>query len=190
MQRLATHACAALLIGHHLSPAPSNALEPDAMTSHYSRIDVSQLPLVGAGGSGDVYVLPARYTDPRTKGSLVLKKSKPETVDKVRHECSVLRYLEKRGVDHVELCLDTFATADQRQAEILSPYFKTTCTPTSDFNLIADESLRRESVEGFVASNLQIMLANVAMTDLQFLLDSDTGVALMNALIALAWHRA
>jgi hypothetical protein len=62
--------------------------------------------------------------------------------------------------------------------EVLTPYFKAK-DPVSDFMLIPDELIRLHAIQTFVVTNLHIIFANVVLSDLQYLLDKDTGDVLL-----------
>ena len=142
-----------------------------------SHLSFEKMEILGAGGSGDVY---RNYHDPKQR-NLVIKLSHENNPAAVEHECEVLNYLSARNIPNIERCITTCDYYQKNlKYEVLSPYFESNSPPVSDFMLISDETNRLDAIATFVTTNLQILFAGVVMSDLQFLLDRDTGVASIN----------
>ena len=137
-----------------------------------SHLPLEKMKILGSGGSGDVY---RNYDNPKQR-NFVIKLSHENNPAAVEHECEILNYLPARNIPNIERCITTCEYYQKsKKYEVLSPYFESKDPPVSDFMLIADESNRLNAIAAFVTTNLQILFAGVVLSDLQFLLDKDTG---------------
>jgi hypothetical protein len=139
----------------------------------------------GSGGTGRVSS--AEFDSGKV---LATKFSWPTTRDAVLHECTVLHHLESFHVSGVEKCLasctapETFAGGGESDTEVvvavLEPYFNPPSPPTA---VLSDERLsiaaKATAVRGLATTVVQMLLAGVASSDFQPLIDSATGDTLL-----------
>ena len=135
--------------------------------------DNPSMKLVGAGGNGEVYA-----PSPPFKGNnnYFIKRTASSNDRGIRNECAILKYLQAFNIPHLESCLSNCNTKEDSSFIVLSPFFHATNqTPVSDFNLISDENRRLQTMKEFLETNLMILAANVVVSDLQYLIDRETG---------------
>ena len=131
----------------------------------------------GRGGTGLVFRAISQNHKP-----LAVKLSWPTTVASVRKECKVLQHLEKYHVEGVERCIDSCDTAGQSpqlqsQAMIvLDPFFAPPSTATLS-NLTPPIQLI--AVKSLTTTIVQMLLAGVATSDLQPLINPVSGSSLL-----------
>ena len=137
-----------------------------------SNLPFESMEILGAGGSGDVYKSP----NMKSLKDTVIKLSHQNNPVVVEHECEILNYLNSRNIPNIEHCIATCDVSKTGQKyEVLFPYFASENLPVSDFMLISDETDRLTAIANFVTTNLQIIFAGVVLSDLQFLLDIESG---------------
>ena len=131
----------------------------------------------GRGGTGLVFKAKAISLNNKP---MAVKLSWPTTVVSVRKECEVLRLLEKKLVGGVEKCVDSCDTVrppSQSQAIIvLDPFFAPPSTATlTDLT----PSIQLTAVKHLTTTIVQMLLAGVATSDLQPLINPITGDSLL-----------
>lgn len=145
---------------------------------------LSNFEMQGSGGTGRL--LSAKSA---TGKVLATKFSWPTTRESVRHECDVLRYLESYHVPGVEKCLANCATTEafvgggsnaEVEAAVFDPFFNPTSPSTA---VLSDDRLshsaKSTAVHGLATTVVQMLLAGVASSDFQPLIDPSTGQTLL-----------
>ena len=131
------------------------------------------MKLVGAGGSGEVYAPSSPF---KGNNNYFIKRTASSNDRGIRNECAILKHLQTLHIPHIERCLSNCNTKEDSSFIVLSPFFHATNQPpVSDFNLISDQSRRLQTMKEFLETNLKILAANVVVSDLQYLIDRETG---------------
>ncbi|GAX27265.1 hypothetical protein FisN_13Lh174 [Fistulifera solaris] len=130
--------------------------------------------LLGSGGGGAVFAV----TQDSSQRSYVVKTSWASSTESIENECRVLQLLEEKHVTNVERCLGIqpyvrdVRTDARRVMILLEPVMKGPIAAS-----LADLSphLQSRSVEMILKTMLEILSANVAVTDVQTLVSQETG---------------
>lgn len=157
-------------LAYNMKTYPMESVKPTTIHSSSNNkvcnIEMNELRLIGSGGSGDVYVKSSHDT--------VFKLSRNSNRKGVINECNILQYLAQYQIPHIESCVSC-CEHQGKQLEVLKPFFAPAATPVSDFMLIQDEVTRTQAIYSYASVNLDILRAGVVLSDLQVLIDRDTG---------------
>lgn len=132
--------------------------------------------LLGSGGGGAVFAL-TQDEDRR----YAVKTSWASSTESVVNECRVLQYLEETHVTGIERCLATQSYRDvngdtsddhRRVMILLEPVME---GPIAASLSELSPQLQRHAIGMILQSMLQILSANVAVTDVQMLISQKTG---------------
>ena len=153
--------------------------ETDLLPKVCGRTQLEDFDQRGRGGTGLLF----RAISQNNK-ELAVKLSWSTTVSSVRHECEVLQHLEKYHVEGVEKCIDSCDIASQptqtspsSQAIIVKdPFFPPPSTATLT-NL--PPVVQLAAVKHLTTTVVQMLLAGVATSDLQPLINPVTGDSLL-----------
>lgn len=134
--------------------------------------------LLGSGGGGAVFALKQDNINDGNKQVYAVKTSWDASTESVVNECRVLQFLEQKHVTGVERCLgiQPYTNGDEtgcRRVMIL-------LEPVMDGPIAASLSelpprLQSHAIERIMKVMLQILSANVAVTDVQMLISQETG---------------
>lgn len=136
---------------------------------------VRPLQNIGAGGSGSVYkgVLSSANLPVAVKVSWVT------TFEPVRRECEVLDFLAMKGnARNVEKCIadcEYLVDGQPRKMILLYPFFQSPKTSITSFKNTMEHDITKRAVGNLVESMIQLVGSGVILTDLQYLVDPDTG---------------
>lgn len=130
--------------------------------------------LLGSGGGGAVFAV----TQDGSQRSYAVKTSWASSTEAIENECRVLQWLEDKDVTGVERCLGIqpyvrdVQTDARRVMILLEPVMEGPIAAS-----LADLSphLQSRPVEMIVKTMLEILSANVAVTDVQTLVSQETG---------------
>lgn len=150
-------------------------------------LDIELKSLAGAGGTGRVYQGTARALSKSiVYESVAVKVSLPTTKPRLQNECEILHHLEQKRVNHVDKCISTCSLVPNNNlgdfATVLYPFKSPTNANSfivSSIAIIPSPEVAKTAACQLLQTVIEIILAGVVVTDLQFLADTMTGDVLL-----------
>ncbi|KAK1737984.1 hypothetical protein QTG54_011278 [Skeletonema marinoi] len=156
---------------------PNGSVELSNPLTSFSEYKLTNPILLGAGGGGAVFA-----THPMNDGSsthnndVAVKISWVRSASSVEHECKVLQELEVKHTRNVEWCvaMETYPPDIKRVMIALQPVVENAVSRVD--KIIPD--VQPLAVQAIVQTFIDMLHANVVTTDVQTLMDKETGKVL------------
>ena len=144
----------------------------------FSQYKLTNPILLGAGGGGAVFATHPMY-DPNTNNinnDVAVKISWARSASSVEHECKVLQELEMKHTRNVERCLgiESYPPDSRRVMIALQPVVENAVSRVDKIN----RDVQPLAVQEIIQTLIDMLHANVVTTDVQTLMDKDTGKVL------------
>ena len=135
--------------------------------------------LLGAGGGGAVFAthpMNAPNANNNNNNNVAVKISWTRSASSVKHECQVLQELEAKHTRNVERCLgmEAYPPNSKRVMIALQPVVENAVSRVDKIN----PDVQPLAVQGIIETFLDMLHANVVTTDVQTLMEKDTGKVL------------
>jgi hypothetical protein len=182
-----------------------NDKDAKPQTAVCNEISLSSFAKAGAGGSGIVFSATTLRKDQNPPISAAVKVSWTSTTDSVLRECEILKLLERSNVQGVEKCIGdcTWSEDDPRvprelltsiasrdsastgsrskthQVIVKTPFFASKRLPVGSLDDVDSDGSKVVAVRRLVSTMVQMLAAGLATSDLQPLIDPDTGSLLL-----------
>lgn len=144
----------------------------------FSQYKLTNPILLGAGGGGAVFATHPMNTPNNAKNSddVAVKISWVRSAASVTHECKVLQELEVKHTRNVERCLGTevYPLDSKRVMIALQPVVENAVSRVDKIN----PDVQPRAVQEIIQTFLDMLNANVVTTDVQTLMDKETGKVL------------
>jgi hypothetical protein len=138
----------------------------------FGSVELSNPILLGAGGGGAVFATHPMNGVPN-QDDIAVKISWVRSASSVERECKVLQELEVKHTRNVERCLgmETYPPDSERVMIALQPVVENAVSRVDKIN----PNVQPLAVQAIVRTLLDMLHANVVTTDVQTLMDKETG---------------
>lgn len=154
---------------------PNGSVELSNPLTSFSQYKLTNPILLGAGGGGAVFATHP-MNGPNNNADVALKISWVRSASSVERECKVFQELETKQARNVERCLgmETYPLDSQRVMIALQPVVENAVSRIDKIN----PNVQPLAVQAIVRTFLDMLHANVVTTDVQTLMDKETGEVL------------
>jgi len=155
---------------------PNGSVELSNTLTSFSEYKLTNPILLGAGGGGAVFATHPMNDPNLSNNDVAVKISWVRSASSVEHECKVLQELEVKHTRNVERCvaMETYPPDTKRVMIALQPVVENAVSRVDKIN----PDVQPLAVQGIVQTFIDMLHANVVTTDVQTLMDKETGKVL------------
>jgi hypothetical protein len=170
---------ASMVLSFGFSLEPSNVLAaPRAMHRQCGNLDLD-LEFIGSGGSGTVF-----RGDMKGRKPVVVKVSRKASENSVKREAAILIKLEQKLVNNVERFVDSCDMDIGEGATYFAGVFRPYLNPPEASSIAtikndATGAIKAKASRQLMRTVIEMVNADIALTDLQVLIEPDTGQLLV-----------
>ena len=156
---------------------PNGSVELSNPLTSFSEYKLTNPILLGAGGGGAVFATHPMNDANSSNNDVAVKISWVRSASSVEHECKVLQELEMKRTRNVERCIgmETYPPDTKRVMIALQPVVENAVSRVDKIN----PDVQPLAVQGIIQTFLDMLHANVVTTDVQTLMDKETGKVLL-----------